>query len=96
MLTHHGHVFYQLISSPHTFVVAVSRQQSSYYDYYTATNLATTVKRRPLVGKSKVGIRAQTTPKKFLFQLRASDNEYGVSEERLPALWKSWLLIRPS
>lgn len=46
-----------------------------------ATNLAATVKRRPRVGKSKMEIRAQTTPKKFLFQLRARDNEYGVSEE---------------
>jgi hypothetical protein len=46
-----------------------------------ATNTIATAKRRSRVVKSKVEGRAQTAPKKFLFQLRALDNEYGVSED---------------
>ena len=44
----------------------------------TETHVAATAKRRPRVDKSKVETGAQTTPKKFLFQLRARDNEYGA------------------
>lgn len=46
-----------------------------------AANVTATTKRRTRVVKSKVENRTQTAPKKFLFQLRARDNEYGVSEE---------------
>lgn len=56
------------------------------------TNVAATVKCRPRVSKSKVETRAQTTPKKFLFQLRARDNEYGVSEETFTRLMQKLAL----
>lgn len=46
-----------------------------------ATHANTTVKRRSSAVKSKVEGHTRTAPKKFLFQLRALDNEYGVSED---------------
>lgn len=51
-----------------------------------ASNVTATTKRRTRVVKNKVENRAQTAPKKFLFQLRARDNEYGVSEETFSRL----------
>lgn len=51
-----------------------------------ASNVTATTKRRTRVVKKKVENRAQTAPKKFLFQLRARDNEYGVSEETFSRL----------
>ncbi|ECJ3538760.1 hypothetical protein FQA38_23015 [Salmonella enterica] len=57
----------------------------------TANSIAT-AKRRSRVVKSKVGDRVQTAPKKFLFQLRAFDNEYGVSEETFARLMEELAL----
>lgn len=51
-----------------------------------ATKVTATMKRHPRSGKNKAVPRAQTAPKKFLFQLRARDNEYGVSEETFTRL----------
>lgn len=47
----------------------------------TATKVIETANRRPRAVKSKAGANAPAAPKKFLIQLRARDNEYGVSEE---------------
>ncbi|MGL6009931.1 MAG: hypothetical protein ACRC0J_00215 [Shewanella oncorhynchi] len=58
----------------------------------TETHVAATAKRRPRVNKSKVETGAQTTPKKFLFQLRARDNEYGVSEATFTRLMEELAL----
>ncbi|MBA0196246.1 hypothetical protein H4F51_04525 [Pectobacterium brasiliense] len=57
-----------------------------------ATNTIATAKRRSRVVKSKVEGRTQTAPKKFLFQLRALDNEYGVSEETFTRLMEELAL----
>ncbi|STB73321.1 hypothetical protein [Citrobacter koseri] len=57
-----------------------------------ATGVTATVKRRPRVVKNKVETHAQAAPKKFLFQLRARDNEYGVSEETFTRLMEALAL----
>ena len=57
-----------------------------------ATSATTAAKRRSRAGKSKVETRAKTTPKKFLFQLRVQDNEYGISEETFTLLMETLAL----
>jgi len=49
-------------------------------------NVIATTTRRSRAVKLKTGSCEQTAPKKFLFQLRALDNEYGVSEETFSRL----------
>ena len=46
-----------------------------------APRATATTKRGSRAVKSKATTRAAPAPKKFLFQLRARDNEYGISEE---------------
>lgn len=55
----------------------------------SATNAIATTKRRTRNVKSKAETRAPAAPKKFLFQLRARDNEYGVSEETFTRLMEA-------
>lgn len=56
------------------------------------TKVIATTKRRSRVAKHKMGGHEQTAPKKFLFQLRAIDNEYGVSEETFTRLMQELAL----
>lgn len=53
------------------------------------TNAAAAAKNGSRGGKRKVEALAQPMPKKFLFQLRARDNEYGVSEETFTRLMEA-------
>lgn len=55
----------------------------------SATNAIATAKRRSRNVKSKAETRTPAAPKKFLFQLRARDNEYGVSEETFTRLMEA-------
>lgn len=55
-----------------------------------ATNVTARVKRRARASEVKVSVK--TAPKKFLFQLRARDNEYGVSEETFTRLMEELAL----
>jgi len=47
----------------------------------SAVNANAAAKHRPRLVKSKSTAQTPPAPKKFLFQLRALDNEFGVSED---------------